>query len=83
MPDETTLDPPASRRMGWSWFIVLLLGLLALYILSVGPVARVIDRDKPPRAVLIFYAPLEALNRSFPIVGKFYDWYLPLWGVDD
>ena len=74
------------RSQGLRLFFWVVVFLLAIYALSVGPVARIV-RSKPgfpPRAILMLYEPLELLSRQSPVVGCFFDWYLyDVWKVHD
>jgi len=62
--------------MGLPW-----LGLvLALYVLSVGPVARYYrGKSTPPNAVFNFYAPLIFLSKNVRPVENFFQWYVRVW----
>jgi len=60
------------------------LALLAVYALSVGPVAKIFGNSPPPAlqpAIHFVYAPLGYLNNNVKFVHAFYDWYAKLWGV--
>ena len=76
-------DRPTSR--GFSWITTLWIGaiVVALYVLSVGPVAKMYDNKGKdvPKTVQVFYAPIEFLYERVPIVERGLDWYLELWGV--
>jgi hypothetical protein len=57
--------------------------VVGLYVLSVGPVARMYrNGGNVPRTVRVFYAPLAFLHEEVPIAERALDWYLKLWGVD-
>jgi hypothetical protein len=61
-----------------------LLCLLAFYVLSVGPVLKVVMKGTgpPPRIFVTMYQPLEDLYESSPVVHSFLDWYLlDVWKV--
>lgn len=54
---------------------------IALYVQSVGPVARIRKSGRAPALVDAAYKPLQVLYNGVEPVRAFYDWYLPLWGV--
>jgi hypothetical protein len=76
---STSAEPTESASAGVVWFLAML-GALVIYVLSVGPVARVYG-GSPPAAVDTIYTPLAYLYRHVPAVHSFYDWYAKLWGV--
>ena len=79
MADDTH-SKRTSRGLG---FPVATVFILLLYVLSPGPVARLVDpQGKPPRAFEIAYAPLTWSCRHVPGVRQFYAWYFKVWGVD-
>ena len=53
--------------------------VLALYALSVGPVAKYYPN--PPKGLRMAYAPLAYLYVHVPPVKAFYDWYAKMWGT--
>jgi len=56
-------------------FVRLSILVLAVYVLSIGPVARLYG-GYPPKAVNLFYAPLRKLNDSSETAEKFFTWYI-------
>ncbi len=62
---------------------MLLFGALffGLYVLSPGPVVRIYKNRTFPPALIAFYAPLEYADTHCHAVGKFYDWYMKMWGA--
>jgi len=62
------------------WVIVF---LLVTYVLSVGPVAKIVGKKRvPPRVIVVLYEPLESLSRESPVVKRFFDWYVyDVWKV--
>ncbi|MEY4387074.1 MAG: hypothetical protein RLY20_2357 [Verrucomicrobiota bacterium] len=82
MADESTAAP--TRNSSGLMSAVLWFGLIfAVYVLSIGPVARFYDRSKrpPPQALKTFYAPLGATYENFRPAKVFFDWYAHLWGT--
>jgi hypothetical protein len=78
MSEEPALDSTPRQRPGWGWLVWMLVGL-ALYALSVGPVAKFCPSPSP--ALQNFYAPLAFTYSHVKPVKIFYDWYAGLWGV--
>lgn len=66
------------RRIGGGQFVVLLLILLVLYVLSIGPAARIVAKqtfgDLP-----VVYSPIQAVCRLSPMCGKAVAAYVNLW----
>jgi hypothetical protein len=50
--------------------------VLALYVLSIGPVVKLTRPGLPPSPVIIFYAPLEALAAKSETARRFFHWYI-------
>ena len=63
----------------WVWIVG---GVLVLYVLSVGPAARLSQKgvisDNVGAAV---YAPVRFLYDSWKPARAFIDWYFGVWGV--
>jgi hypothetical protein len=75
MTDETQ-----KSKSSW-WAVVLVLLLPVLYVLSIGPVVRIVDRTgskTAKAAVADFYAPLGWLHKNTSANGLI-DRYLDLW----
>jgi hypothetical protein len=83
MSDPKT-ERPTSR--GFSWITALWIGMIivALYVLSIGPVARMYKATATPpgKAIRAFYAPLSFLHERVPFAKQTLDWYLKLWGAN-
>lgn len=62
------------------WWVAL---ALAMYVLSVGPVARYYKNRLPPPAVQAFYAPLFFLSDHVRLVEKVFQWYVKIWKKDN
>jgi hypothetical protein len=58
---------------------LIVFAVIALYFLSLGPVARFSPRNNP--TVRVVYAPMEWIIDETPFGGPVI-WYLKLWGVD-
>ena len=75
---------PEERRSIRPWHLALI-GLVAGYPLSVGPVAWICETLDPARQytgfIRIAYQPLTFLYDRLLPVRVFYDWYLGLFGV--
>lgn len=71
-----------AKSFGWGWPVLVFGGLLLLYFLSTGPVARAYAA-KPaalPTWVRVFYAPLMYACDHCPPAGKALEWYVgELW----
>ena len=67
-------------------FLAAILGLLLLYLLSVGPVALILEKTPSMRnravieTVNIIYAPVIRMDQN-PIFHKWIEAYLNLWGA--
>jgi len=72
------------RHQSLSLFFWVTFSLLVIYVLSVGPVAKIV-RTKPgfpPRVIVVLYEPLELLSRQSPVVSRFFNWYVyDVWKV--
>jgi hypothetical protein len=78
---ETVADRPRSALItaGYSFIA----GLPVLYVLSVGPVARLcqmVSPGQPPVWVFVLYAPLIWLHDNTPLRAPL-EWYVELWGA--
>jgi hypothetical protein len=84
-------DHKSGGRHGWSagagWSVGIA-GVLLLYALSPGPVAKLVHLrygSSPPSAawtpLKTAYAPLEKLAGEFKPVEQFYRWYFAAWGL--
>ncbi len=74
-------DEPKKRR-SWRTWICWSLALLALYVLSIGPMSGFfgITSDPWPRlAYDWFYTPLWWVCDRVPPVGRAVEWYMDLW----
>ena|ERR1041385_5680641 len=50
--------------------------VLAIYVLSVGPVFYLMGREYLPGKLEAVYAPIEIIANYSPTVEKLFDWYL-------
>ena len=77
---------PSGRGRAFSWVAILVVGLPLLYVLSVGPVIKILDMTHPLGShvswelVMSFYAPLEWLYEHTFLRAPL-DLYLHLWGI--
>lgn len=69
--------PEPSRLPHLVWLLLL---LLAAYVLSPGPVMKLMGPN-PPIPIEVVYAPLAYAYDHIPAVQSFYDWYFKLWGI--
>jgi hypothetical protein len=68
------------RKGRWSLVVSGLIAVFALYVLSTGPVIKLMaDGVIPPIPVNRIYAPLETIYRNVPVIRRCLDWYLELW----
>ena len=72
--DELPDKAEGQDKTGGLWLIWVFVFLI-VYVLSVGPVARLYSGKTPPRALLAFYAPLEFAYYHLPPAKEFIDWY--------
>lgn len=78
---------PAKETAGYSSAALMMVVMLSalvllplLYVLSVGPVIMMIERDNlEPEFWEWFYGPLEWLHEHVEITRPFLDWYVRLW----
>ena len=58
--------------------LVVLWGMLvvALYVLSVGPAARLHDEGLIPDSASVIYSPLIFLSNHFAPADRFFQWYV-------
>ncbi len=84
METEEMAGGERDHSQGLRLFFWVIASLLVIYVLSVGPVARIV-RSKPglpPRVIVVLYEPLESLSRQSPVVRRFFDWYVyDVWKV--
>ena len=65
------------RHLSWSSGLVGVFLVLALYVLSTGPVCKIAaSRGSTPRAYVILYEPLSLLCTHCRPVDKFFNWYI-------
>ena len=78
--EENDREQQAQERggIGWGTIAWVFCTLLVIYVLSVGPVAKIYrgKSKQPPVAVLGIYAPLEFSYKHSSVVKRFIDWYL-------
>ncbi len=72
--------PRRESQRGW---LIWLLGILAFYPLSTGPVIKIwrgLGLAEQP--IMIAYAPLIAASRAVPAINSSFDWYVKsVWGA--
>jgi hypothetical protein len=71
-------------RRGFPWFAWLLLLSLILYPISIGPVAKLVERPfRPtPYAFEVLYSPLLDFAGACPPIERLLEWYLfSVWHV--
>ena len=82
--EEQLRGSNALRRLVWGS------ALLAVYVMSVGPAARVYkhlqrsgQHPRTERGLEVFYTPLGNLARRCPPADRFLSWYLSdVWRID-
>jgi hypothetical protein len=78
-PDTVGASGERGGHGFWPWLIVL---LPVVYVLSIGPVAKMSEAGLIAEATCrVIYAPLIILDRHVPGVEHFLDWYMQMWGV--
>ena len=67
-----------SQGLGLGRLIWVSSAFLVVYVLSVGPVARIYRGKprRPPTAVLAIYAPVDFSYKRSSVVKRFFDWYV-------
>jgi hypothetical protein len=79
-------DKPDGKRWNWGSSAWIVVSLLAVYVLSMGPVWWASDHfelwggsglSSGPQ--FAFYAPLFWLGQACPLFGKALIWYVHLW----
>jgi hypothetical protein len=83
--DTIAQETSTSKRSGLPWYVWVCVSLPFVYVLSIGPVAKLYDlgyiRGARYAAVERIYAPLDwAANNCTPF-AHFLIWYLRVWGV--
>ncbi len=82
MSQDTPAPPDHATGSGAArWFIWAIPLLLFAYLLSPGPVAKIVGTRTPPRALRTMYVPIGYLCLYVPAAYSFYNWYGKLWGV--
>lgn len=71
----TTPNKPGFTSLVWVAAI-----LLAAYVLSPGPVIKLLG-PRPPPFIVACYGPLAYLYDHVTAVHQFYDWYFHVWGI--
>jgi hypothetical protein len=79
--------PEPHRHLGLSWLVWPLV-LLALYVLSVGPAAKIYvsyelgtKHPRTAKALDTIYEPMVRLAQGYPPANRRLVWYLEVWGV--
>jgi hypothetical protein len=69
-----------ARSRSWAGVLIL---LVALYVLSIGPVEWLDRHDFLPdpfrEPLVVFYTPIILLHDYFSSCRQFLDWYVDLW----
>jgi hypothetical protein len=81
MADDHISDPVPVRKHGGGAYFLWPIGLMVVYVLSVGPVAKFYDGRAVPPAFTTFYTPLAATYDAVPAFRAFIDWYAALWKI--
>jgi hypothetical protein len=79
MSDEPMTDKPDGKQRGTA--IRWISGLLAVYVLSIGPMDRIVgDSTLGQLALMIVYYPLIMLGTAFRPFADLLSWYSHLFG---
>jgi hypothetical protein len=78
---ESLSSDNANHKSGSLWLVWAVVGLLLIYPLSIGPVAKFYQGRPAPTGVQMFYWPIAALCMRSPAALTVLDWYIHLWGV--
>src|ERR1044071_4282355 len=78
---ESLSSDNTHHKPGSFWIVWAAVGLLLIYPLSIGPVAKFYQGRPAPIAVQTFYSPIGALCMRSPAALTVLDWYIHLWGV--
>lgn len=73
----------ALPKKSWGPSIVGISVVLAIYILSTGPVCCLSKQGKIPDSTVMVYMPLIAFSEAIPPINDFFDWYVKLWLPSD
>lgn len=60
-----------------------IVGLLIMYLLSAGPIVKLMIKGTLPQEGTLlswYFTPIIWLYFNVPIIQRFYDWYIPLFG---
>ena len=77
------VESERGRRGRMSWTIGVFVAFV-VYVLSTGPVVRLVKRSGSLRAMKVAnaaYAPLEFVYHRSAAVKGFFDWYFCAWGA--
>ena len=78
-----TIRDRSEKKGGGVSAVGLLLALPLLYVLSVGPVARLAQETGGSiRPIVVVYAPLSWATAKWGPAGDALRWYLDLWGYE-
>jgi hypothetical protein len=79
-------DEGRQRRRVRNRVAVVSVGLLVGYVLSPGPLIKLLNQEMLPRSVQqicdVYWWPLHFAYENVPVVKRFYDSYFHLFGVD-
>ncbi|MEN9576331.1 MAG: hypothetical protein RL514_4186 [Verrucomicrobiota bacterium] len=73
---EEASDAPEGRRNGFGGYLMWAALALVLYVLSIGPVTRLVETGTLPFPVLLLYSPFQYLKGDFE--GAYID-YVTWW----
>jgi hypothetical protein len=80
-PRHAEEDLVETRRGGLSIFLWVL-AVIVLYVLSVGPAARLHDEGSLPDSTSMLYSPLIFLTEHSAAADRFFRWYVrDVWGA--
>ena len=76
-------DRKKSDAAFWTTVVIITVGLVLAYPLSIGPVVWILSRVNPPEWVLmalqLFYVPLQWACQLFEPAETAVEWYVALW----
>lgn len=78
--DDLQPNQPEGGRACFARILLILGAALLAYVLSVGPVARLVDKGRLNEAHMeTLYAPLIALGERWDLAEDLLVWYCELW----
>ena len=80
--NESQKEEPSPRK-SWVTPLIAMIVVLAIYVLSIGPVVGLYARGKisPANlsAVVTIYRPFDYVIDNIPFLGNLLNWYVKLW----